>query len=88
MDGCCQLKFVVELATREDSHKKLTKQPVTLSAAFRCIEATSAFPPPLKTAYSASEALYSHHCRPLALIPHQHQESALRRLSGSEIGQV
>jgi hypothetical protein len=30
MDGCCQLKFVVELATREDSHKKLTKQPVTL----------------------------------------------------------
>ena len=41
-----------------------------------------------KQPVTLSEAFYSHHCRPLALIPHQHQESALRRLSGSEIGHV
>lgn len=33
-DGCCQSKSVVEIATREDSHKKHTKHLVTLSATF------------------------------------------------------
>ena len=36
----CQSVFVVELATREDSHKNNEKQPVTLSAAFWRFQAT------------------------------------------------
>lgn len=47
----CQSVFVVELATREDSHKNNEKQPVTLSAAFWRFQATIAFPTLFKSLY-------------------------------------